>query len=118
MKSMLIIDSPTLAKLFAEVFEKLGWTVTVANNREAAMTQIAGNEPYDIILLSYRLSGTDGVQVSKFIRSLEYRMTTAIVMLTSSGEIIDEAKAAGVDEVLLKPVNVSTLIWAVNKHVG
>lgn len=118
MKSMLIIDSATLANLFAEVFQKLGWHVTIANNRESAMSQIAGSEPYDIILLSYRLSGTNGVQITRFIRSLEYRMTTAIVMLTSSGEIIDEAKAAGVDEVLIKPVNVSTLIWAVNKHVG
>jgi CheY-like chemotaxis protein len=119
MKSMLIVDSPTLAKLFATVFEKLGWTVAVSNNRESAMSRVAGSEPYDLVLLSYHLSGgTDGVQLSRFIRSLEHRMTTAIVMLTSSGEITDEAKAAGVDEVLIKPVNVSTLIWAVNKHVS
>lgn len=77
---------------------------------------LAGNEPYDLILLSHHLSGTDGVQLSRFIRSLEHRTTTAVVMLTSSGEITDEAKAAGVDEVLIEPVNVSILIWAVNKH--
>lgn len=45
-------------------------------------------------------------------------MTSAVVMLTSSGEITDEAKAVGVDEVLIKPVNVSTIIWAVHKHVS
>jgi CheY-like chemotaxis protein len=118
MRSMLIVDSPVLAKLFATVFEKLGWTITVCNNRESAMSQVAGSESYDLILLSYHLDGTDGVQLSRFIRSLEHRMTTAIVMLTSSGEITDEAKAAGVDEVLIKPVNVSTLIWAVNKHIS
>ncbi len=97
---------------------KLGWHVAIANNRESAMSQIAGSERYDLILLSYQLAGINGVQLSRFIRSLEHRMTTAIVMLTSNGEITDEAKAAGVDEVLIKPVNVSTLIWAVNKHVG
>jgi CheY-like chemotaxis protein len=118
MKSMLIVDSPTLAKLFATVFEKLGWTVAVSNDRESAMSRVAGSEPYDLVLLSYHLAGIDGVQLSRFIRSLEHRMTTAIVMLTSSGEITDEAKAAGVDEVLIKPVNVSTLILAVNKHVS
>ncbi len=117
MKSILVIDSPTLAKLFAEVFEKLGWTVAICNDRECAMRRVAGSEPYDLILLSYyHLPGTDGVQLTRFIRSFEHRMTTAVVMLTSS-EITDEAKAAGVDEVLIKPVNVSTLIWAVNKHV-
>jgi CheY-like chemotaxis protein len=113
MKSILVIDSPTLAKLFAEVFDKLGWTVAICNDRECAMRRV---EPYDLILLSYHLPGTDGVQLTRFIRSFEHRMTTAVVMLTSS-EITDEAKAAGVDEVLIKPVNVSTLIWAVNKHV-
>ncbi len=81
------------------------------------MRQVAGSEPYDLILLSYQLAGINGVQLSRFIRSLEHRMTTAIVMLTSSGEITDEAKAAGVDEVLDKPVNGTTLIWAVNRHV-
>ena len=82
------------------------------------MRRVAGSEPYDLILLSYHLSGTDGVQLSRFIRSFEDRMTTAIVMLTSSGEITDEAKAAGVDEVLIKPVNMSTLIWAANRHLS
>jgi CheY-like chemotaxis protein len=118
MKSMLVIDSPTLAKLFAEVFERLGWTVTICNTRDCATRQVAGSEPYNLILLSYHLSGTDGAQLTRFIRSFEHRMATAVVMLTSSGEIADEAKAAGVDEVLIKPVNVSTLIWAVNKHVN
>jgi DNA-binding response OmpR family regulator len=118
MKSMLVIDSPTLAKLFAEVFERLGWTVTICNTRDCAMRQVAGSESYNVILLSHHLSGTDGVQLTRFIRSLESSMTTAVVMLTSNGAITDEAKAAGVDEVLIKPVNVSTLIWAVNKHVS
>ena len=118
MKSMLVIDSPTLARLFAEVFEKLGWTVAICNNSECAMRQVAGSEPYDLILLTDQLAGTTGVQLTRFIRSLEHRMTTAVVMVTGSGEITDEAKSAGVDEVLIKPVNVSTLIWAVNKHVG
>ena len=43
---------------------------------------------------------------------------TAVVMVTGSGEVTDEAKAAGADEVLVKPVNVSTLILAVDKHVS
>ena len=115
---MLVIDSQTLAKLFAEVFEKLAWTVAICNSHDCAMRQVAGSEPNDLILLSYQMPGTDGVQLTRFIRSLEHRMTTAVVMLTSSGEITDEAKAAGVDEVLIKPVNVSTLIWTANKHVS
>ena len=113
---MLLIESPVLAKLFAKVFEKLGWTVAICNCPDCAMSQVAGSEPYDLILLSDHLQGTNGVQLTRFIRSFEHRIMTAVVMVAGSGEIMDEAKAAGADEVLVKPVNVSTLIWAVGKH--
>jgi hypothetical protein len=39
---------------------------------------------------------------------------TAVVMVAGSGEVTDEAKAEDADEVLVKPVNVSTLILAVD----
>ena len=116
MKSMLLIESPVLAKVFAEVFEKLGWTVAICTTCDCAMRQVAGSELYDFILLSDHMPGTNGVQLIRFIRSLEHRMMTAVVMVAGSGEVTDEAKAAGADEVLVKPVNVSTLIWAVDKH--
>lgn len=118
MKSMLLIESPALAKVFAEIFEKLGWSVAICTSRDCAMSQVAGSEPYDLIMLSDHVPGTNGVQLIRFIRSLEHRMTTAVVMVASSGEVTDEAKAAGADEVLIRPVNVSALIWAVNKHVS
>lgn len=118
MKSMLLIESPVLAKVFAEFFEKLDWTVAVCTSRDCAISQVAGSEPYDLILLSDHVPGTNGVQLVRFIRSLEHRMMTAVVMVAGSGEVTDEAKAAGADEVLVKPVNVSTLIWAVDKHVS
>jgi len=115
---MLIIDTPALAKLFGEIFEALGWAVVICNNHACAMSRVAGSEPYDVILLSYDMRGTTGVQITRLIRSLEHRIMTAVVMPTSSEERMDEAKAAGVDEVLNNPVNISSLILAVSKHVG
>jgi FixJ family two-component response regulator len=43
-------------------------------------------------------------------------MMTAVVMVAGIEEVTNEAKAAGADDVLVKPVNVSSLIWAVDKH--
>ena len=40
------------------------------------------------------------------------------MMVTGNSDVIEEAKAAGVDEVLLKPVNTNALVWAVDKHVA
>jgi len=38
-------------------------------------------------------------------------------VVTGSGEISDEALAAGADEDLLKPINPNALIWVVDKLV-
>lgn len=118
MKSILIIDSLALAKDFGEVFEKLGWHVTTCNDRECAMRQVANNESYDLILLSYHLPGINGAQLTGFIRSFEQRMRTGVIVIADNEAMTDEAKAAGADEVLIRPVNVSSLIYAVNKHIS
>lgn len=116
---MLLIDgSEIMAKLFAEFFEKRGWNVSVCGNRACAVERLAGGELYDAILLGYRVPGTTGVQLVRLIRSLEHRQMTAVVMVTGSGEVKEEALAAGADEVLLKPVNPHALVWVVDKHVS
>ena len=115
---MLIIDgSPSIARLFAEIFERRGWSVFTCGDRDCAMERLAGSEPYDVVLLSYRVPGTDGVTLVRFIRALDHRGRTAVVMVTGNGEVAEQAKAAGADEVLLKPINPNALVWAVDKHV-
>ena len=118
MKSMLVIDgSESIANLWARIFERRGWDVATCGDRDSAIERLARNKPYDVILLSYRGPGATGVQLVRLIRSFEHRRMTGIVMLTASDEITEEALAAGVDEVLLKPINPNTLVWVVDKLV-
>lgn len=115
---MLIIDdSETLAGLPVDFFEKRGWLVVTCGNRDCAMGRLAGSEPYNVVLLGDRVPEADGVQLVRFIRALEHRLTAAIVMVTGNREVIEEAKAAGVDEVLLKPFNTNALVQAVDKQI-
>jgi len=116
MKSMLVIDgSATIAKLFAEIFTKRGWSVATCGDRDSAIWQLAGSAPYDVVLLSYQVPGTNGVELVRYVRGLEHRRTCAVVMVTGSGDVTEQARAAGADEVLLKPVNPNALIWTVDK---
>lgn len=116
---MLVIDgSESIARLFAEIFKRRGWDVATCGDRDSAIERLSGNEPYDVILLSYRVPGTTGVQLVRLIRSFEHREMTAVVMVTGSDEVTDEALAAGADEVLLKPINPNALTWVVDKLVS
>ena len=111
---MLVIHLPAQAKSVAEVFVGLGWKVDVCTTSDCATRHVAGSEPYKVILLGYRVAG---LPLVRFIRSLDHRMTTGIVTIADSAVMTDEAKAAGVDEVLIDPVTVSSLICAVNQHI-
>jgi DNA-binding response OmpR family regulator len=118
MRSMLVIDrSANIARLFAEIFERRGWDVDTCSDRDSAIARIAGDSSYDVILLSYHVPGTNGVQLVRLIRAFEHRRMTAIVMVTACGYVSDEVLAAGADEVLLKPVNPNALVCVVDKLV-
>ena len=116
---MLLIDgSEIIARLFAEFFEKRGWSVAGCGDRASAVERLAGGEHYDAILLGDRVPGICGVELVRLIRSIEHRKMAAVVMVTGRGEVTEEALAAGADEVLLKPVNPHALGWVVDKHVA
>jgi DNA-binding response OmpR family regulator len=118
MKSMLIIDgSEIIATLFAQMFQRRGWKVAACGNRDCALDLLVGNETYDVVILGNRTSGIDSLHLLRFIRALEHRKTTAVVMVAGRADLMDEALAAGADEVLLKPINPTALMWAVDKHV-
>jgi DNA-binding response OmpR family regulator len=118
MKSMLIIDaSEIITTLFSEIFQRRSWKVATCEDADSAMDRLVGVEHYDVVVLGCRVPGTNGLQLVRFIRALEHRKTTAVIMVTGSGEVTDEALAAGADEVLLKPINPIALVHAVEKHV-
>ena len=118
MKSMLIIDrSRILAPLFADLFERRGWSVAICFERQCAIRWLAGDWPYDAILVGC-VSGTDEVQLVGLIREFDHRKTAAVVVITEGLEARRKALAAGADEVLLKPINPNALVWAVDNHVS
>ena len=118
MRSMLVIDgSLTVAGLLAEVFKNHGWNVDVCTDGESAMDRLAGNDVYDVVLLSFRVTGTDGLKLIRFIRALEHRKTTAVMMVTGTPQIRNEALAAGADAVLLKPMGTNNLVESVERLI-
>ena len=118
MKSVLIIDSSEIiATLFSEIFQRRGWKA-IACEEEAAFRRLVSIEHYDVVILGDGVTSANVVRLIKFIRALEHRMTTAVVMVTGCAEISDQAIAAGADEVLPKPINAYSLACAVDKHVA
>lgn len=117
MKTILILEgSNTVARLLAQNFEKRGWDVTICDDRDRAIGRLAGDAPYAVILLGYSVPEGNGVQLVRFIRALDHRGTTAVVMVTDISGVIEQALSAGADEVLLDPIDPNALAAIVDKH--
>jgi two-component system sensor histidine kinase/response regulator len=67
-------------------------------------------EPYDLAIVDMRMPGMDGMELTRVVKADPILASTRLVLLTSMGEdIAREAREAGVEACLTKPVRQSQL---------
>ncbi len=68
-------------------------------------------EPYNLVLLDWKMPGHDGLEIAKEIRK-SYSSETTVIMLTAYNwdEIIQKAQEAGIDGFISKPLFVSNVL--------
>ena len=78
---------------------------------QMAKLRHARREPYNLILVDWRMPGMDGMETTRQIRSA-VGTETPVIILTSYNwdDISDEAKAAGVDTFVAKPLFAGTVL--------
>ncbi len=107
---VLVIDDDPIACDHAKlILEKIGVSADVANSGKDALEMVklksARREPYNLIIVDWKMPEMDGVEVSRQIRSI-IGDETAIIILTAYNweDIADEAIKAGVDSFIAKPL--------------
>ncbi|MBR6880253.1 MAG: response regulator [Clostridiales bacterium] len=113
---VLVVDDEEIAAEHARiVLDEAGIKADTCLDGRTALhmleVQHTKHEPYNLVLLDWKMPGMDGVEVAKQIRSL-YSKETTIIILTSFNwdEIMDEALHIGVDSFLAKPLFASNVI--------
>ena len=115
-KRILVVDDDLIACEHARlVLEDSGVrTDTCTTGKEALEMlelQRAKHQPYNLVLLDWKMPEMDGVDVAKEIRR-KYDKETTVIILTAYNwdEIMDEALKIGVDSFLSKPILASTVV--------
>ena len=117
MKSILIAEGDDhVARLFATLFSRNDWMVHSLDDATKAAEVLRGDEPFDVVVVSYKIRGMSGVELTKLIRSLDHRRETHVVMVTGRPGVEPEALGAGADEVLSKPIDIFTLLQSVSGY--
>ena len=113
---ILVVDDEEIAAEHARIVldEVSIKSDTCFSGREALNmleVQHAKHEPYNLVLLDWRMPEMDGIEVAREIRK-RYDKETTVIILTSFNwdEIMDDALHAGVDSFLAKPLFASNVI--------
>jgi CheY-like chemotaxis protein len=88
-----------------------GYRIDLANDGREAIEAVA-RQPYDLVLMDLQMPDMDGIEAARRIRSEEdERHRTPILALTAnaSAEDRDACLAAGMNGVLVKPLDANRL---------
>ncbi len=124
-KKVLVVDDNEIARNVLDdllrgmtfVVEQVsGGAEAVEEVKKAAFT----SAPFEIVFLDYQMPGMNGFEAASAINKLNLDNKPHMVMVTSYGreDVIREAEAAGLDEILIKPVNASILFDSVVRILG
>ena len=116
-----IDDSVETRDYFVHVMEALKLSCDVASCGEEALDKIqnAGDKPYNIFFVDWKMPGMDGLELTKRIRAISDNNPIVIMISVADWSTVKtEAIAAGVKHFVPKPLFPSALINAINICIG
>jgi len=118
---MAVDDDKEILDYFKDIMRGFGSDCDTALSAQEALTLIAFNGMYDIYFVDWKMPEMDGISLAKEIKAKSKSPEHTIVIMISAGEwsgIADEAKKAGVDKFLSKPLFPSSIADAITEAIG
>lgn len=118
LKILLVEDDTILQIVHRRFLEDMGYKVNLAANAEEAL-RLSEQQLYDAILMDVGLPDGDGIEVSCKIRQRNkrsHRIPIIVITAFVGEEIKKRSLTAGIDEVLLKPLDCQLLQKALHQY--
>jgi hemerythrin-like metal-binding protein len=112
-------DELEIRRYFTEISQRFGIACDVAASGEEALKLIEKRGPYDIYFIDWKMPGMNGMELSSRIRKQNTeKSVVTMISGTEWGLIEDDAKSAGVDRYLAKPLFPSAIADLINECIG
>lgn len=111
-KIMIADDDPGILDAVEAMLEFGGYEVSSTSNG-ATVLEMKDGFP-DLLLLDIWMSGTDGRDVCKQLKSQDLTKNMPIIMISASTELERSAKEAGADDFLEKPFDMEELLQKID----
>jgi CheY-like chemotaxis protein len=117
MACILVADDDPAILDFTQLFlEYEGYRVITAPDGETVQ-RILHEQP-DLILMDIWLSGANGAEIARVLKEQEQTRHIPIILFSANRNIKEMAREAEVNDLLIKPFDLSELLQKVRKHLG
>ena len=116
-KILIVDDASPVVVLCVNVLQALGFAVKGANSGEVAV-DILRKEPFDMMVVDYKMPGLTGFDVFAQARALHPDLAVVLVTGHGTSEVVNEANRLGFTAILLKPFTSDELQSTVEKVLG
>jgi len=121
LRVLAIDDDPGVLEYFLEIMKRFGISCDTAVCGEDALRLVDEKGAYDLYFVDLRMPGTNGIELTKKLKMNAPAPGGSTVVLFSAtewSEIEEEAKTAGVDKFLPKPLFPSAIADIINESIG
>jgi len=115
-KILVVDDEPDILEFLQVILEEEGYLVATTEKGEYVEKLHAGGLP-DLILLDVLLSGKDGREIVKQLKSQEETKSIPIIMFSAHPSAEKTAREAGADDFVAKPFQIDFLLAVVAKYL-
>lgn len=107
LSALIVDDDPSACGVFSRLLTRLGYSVQVLDNGEAAL-ELVKTRAYDVCLIDKQLPGAGGISVARAIRS--HMPDAVVIFITGFATASSADELVGIaDEYLTKPFDLDTL---------
>ena len=116
---LVVDDDPDILEYFADIALRFKIPCDSAASGEEAIALINDGNRYDVLFIDWKMPGMDGIELTRRIKQMD--SGESVIIMISSVEwhtISADAKLAGVNDFLPKPIFPSDIIACINKSCG
>lgn len=117
MKSIVLIeDDLSIQEVFEMSLDSEGYEITAYGTGTEILSGTLVTP--DLFVLDKNISGTNGIDICRFLKGNEQYKSVPVILLSASPDIRELASEAGAQDVLTKPFSLKDLRQMVDKHIG
>jgi signal transduction histidine kinase/DNA-binding response OmpR family regulator len=118
LRVLAVDDSPEILEIFKAILLPYGVSCETALSGESALAMLERGAPipFDVVFVDWKMPGLDGIDLCRRLKGVD-ASNLLVVMISAADftEVENEAKSAGVDKFLQKPLFPSSIFNVINE---